>query len=59
MANYLYHLSKEYNHFYQKIPILNMEEKNDINFRVTISKKVSVLIHAGMNLLGMKVPVKM
>ena len=59
IANFLYTLSKEYNHFYQKIPILNMEEKNDINFRVTISKKVSVLIHAGMNLLGMKVPVKM
>jgi len=59
IANFLYTLSKEYNHFYQKIPILNMEEKNDINFRVTISKKVSVLIHAGMNLLGIKVPVKM
>ena len=59
IANFLYSLSKEYNHFYQKIPILNLEDKNDINFRVTISKKVSVLIKAGMNLLGINVPVKM
>ena len=59
MANYLYHLSKEYNHFYQKIPILSVDDRNDINFRVTLSKKVSVLISSGMNLLGIKVPVTM
>jgi len=59
MANYLYHLSKEYNHFYQKIPILSIDDRNDVNFRVTLSEKVSVLISSGMNLLGIKVPVKM
>ena len=59
MANYLYHLSKEYNHFYQKIPILSVDDRNDVNFRVTLSKKVGVLISAGMNLLGIKVPLTM
>ena len=59
LANYLYTLSKEYNHFYQKIPILNPEDKSDVNFRVTISEKVSLLIFKGMNLLGIKVPLKM
>jgi len=59
MANYLYHLSKEYNHFYQKIPILSVDDRNDINFRVTLSEKVGVLIRSGMNLLGIKVPVTM
>ena len=59
LANYLYALSKEYNHFYQKIPILSADTENDINFRVTISEKVSVLIFKGMNLLGIDVPIKM
>ena len=59
MANYLYHLSKEYNHFYQKIPILSVDDRNDVHFRVTLSKKVGVLISAGMNLLGIKVPLTM
>jgi arginyl-tRNA synthetase len=59
LANYLYTLSKEYNHFYQKIPILNPEDKGDVNFRVTVSEKISLLIFKGMNLLGIKVPLKM
>ena len=59
LANYIYSLAKEYNHFYQKISILNLEDKDDINFRVTISKKVSVIILNGMNLLGISVPSEM
>ena len=59
LANYLFNLAKEYNHFYQKIPILNVDNLNDINFRVSLSKKVSILIFKGMNLLGIKVPLKM
>ena len=59
LANYLYSLSKDYNHFYQKIPILSADTENDINFRVTISQKVSVLIFKGMNLLGIDMPTKM
>ena len=59
LANYLFNLAKEYNHFYQKIPILSVDNLNDVNFRVSLSKKVSVLIFKGMNLLGIKVPLKM
>ena len=59
LANYLYALSKEYNHFYQKIPILNIENPNDVRFRVTLSEKVGFLICTGMSLLGIRVPVKM
>jgi len=59
LANYLYNLSKEYNHFYQKIPILNSGSVSDTNFRVTLSVKVSVLIYKGMDLLGIKVPKRM
>ena len=59
LANYLYALSKDYNHFYQKIPILSAEDENDIHFRVSISKKVAELISNGMKLLGISVPEKM
>jgi len=59
LANYLYFLAKEYNHFYQTVRILNLEDENDMNFRVTISEKVSILLFHGMNLLGISVPEKM
>ena len=59
LANYLYSLAKAYNHFYHKNRILNLKNKNDMHFRVTISKKVSNLISSGMKLLGINVPEKM
>ncbi|MAQ31258.1 MAG: arginine--tRNA ligase [Flavobacteriales bacterium] len=58
-ANYLYNLAKNYNHFYQKHRILGLENKIDMDFRITISEKVSILISCGMNLLGVNVPKKM
>ena len=59
LANYLYSLAKTYNHFYHKNRILNLKNKNDMHFRVTISEKVSNLIASGMKLLGINVPEKM
>ena len=59
LANYIYTLAKDYNHFYQKIPILNVDDINDVYFRVTLSEKVGCLISDGMSLLGIKVPLKM
>ncbi len=59
LANYLYNLAKNYNHFYQKLRILGLENKIDMDFRITISEKVSILISCGMNLLGINVPQKM
>ena len=59
LANYLYNLAKNYNHFYQKHRILGLENKIDMDFRITISEKVSILISCGMNLLGVNVPQKM
>ena len=57
LANYIFHLSKTYNKFYQKVPILD-SSKNE-KFRLTISKKVSLIIMNGMNLLGVDVPSRM
>ncbi len=56
IANYVYDIVKEYNQFYQKIPIL--KEKNIFlkNFRLFLSKKVSEIIKDAFTLLGINVP---
>ncbi len=59
VANYTYELVKEYNSFYQAVPILaenNFEEKK---FRVQLSKKVADTIALSFGLLGIEVPDRM
>ena len=59
LANYLYELVKEYNHFYQSVSILNEEHIDTRNLRLTISTSVSKVAATGMNLLGIHVPDRM
>ena len=59
IANYLYELVKEYNHFYQSIPINKEEDVIKRNFRMTMSQCVADVISKGMSLLGIKVPNQM
>ena len=59
IANYLYELVKEYNHFYQSIPINKEEDVIKRNFRMTMSHCVGDVISKGMSLLGIKVPNQM
>lgn len=59
VANYIYDLVKEYNNFYQTIPILKEEDSAKISFRLALSKKVGTTIKSGMALLGVQVPDKM
>lgn len=59
IANYVYDLVKEYNSFYQSVPILAAENQVDKVFRVQLSKKVGDTIKAGFSLLGIDVPERM
>lgn len=59
IANYVYDLVKEYNSFYQSVPILVAENQVDKVFRVQLSKKVGDTIKAGFSLLGIDVPERM
>lgn len=59
LANYLYELVKEYNHFYQSVSILNEEHMDTRNLRLTISTSVSKVAVTGMKLLGIHVPDRM
>jgi len=59
LANYIYHLAKTYNHFYQELPILNSQESSARDFRLQLSSFVASVIKKGMKLLGIEVPERM
>ena len=59
VANYIYDLVKEYNSFYQLVPILGEQTTELRDFRVALSKKVSEVIKNGFSLLGIQVPERM
>lgn len=59
IANYTYELVKEYNSFYQAVPILGANDVIQKTFRVQLSKKVADTIAAAFALLGIAVPERM
>ncbi len=59
IANYTYDLVKEYNSFYQSVPVLGAENENEKAFRVQLSKKVGDTIKSAFGLLGIEVPERM
>lgn len=59
IANYTYELVKEYNSFYQAVPILPETNENLKKFRVQLSKKVGETIKSAFSLLGIEVPERM
>ena len=59
LANYTFELVKEYNQFYQQVPIFGTDIKQDIDFRVGLSAFVGRLIFSSMGLLGITVPERM
>ncbi|SHL27075.1 arginyl-tRNA synthetase [Flavobacterium flevense] len=59
LANYTYDLVKEYNSFYQAVPILGEADLEIKIFRVQLSKKVADTIAASFRLLGINVPERM
>ena len=59
IANYIYDLVKEYNQFYQEVPVLKESDRSTIFFRLMISSFTSSLIRKSMHLLGIDVPTRM
>jgi arginyl-tRNA synthetase len=59
IANYVYELAKEYNQFYQSIPILGESDNARLMLRVALSAAVARTLAKGMGLLGIKVPERM
>ncbi|RZJ70921.1 MAG: arginine--tRNA ligase [Flavobacterium sp.] len=59
VANFTYDLVKEYNSFYQTVPILGAEVESEKIFRTQLSKKVADIVEASFGLLGISVPERM
>jgi len=59
IANYTYDLVKEFNSFYQNVPILGADSDNAKIFRVQLSRKVAYVIKNAFALLGIDVPERM
>lgn len=59
IANYAYELAKEYNKFYQNIPIFNEADPQKLRFRIAFSEAIADTIRKAMAVLGIEVPDKM
>ncbi len=59
IANYIYDLVKEYNSFYQTVPILNNDNIDEKILRIQISEQTGFTIKKAFNLLGIEVPERM
>lgn len=55
VANYIYTLCKEYNQFYQQVPILKEENEEIRKLRLKISLQVSEILKYQLNILGIDI----
>jgi arginyl-tRNA synthetase len=59
IANYAYDLAKEYNQFYQSIPIFAEADVPRLQFRIAFSQTTAMVLKKAMGLLGIQVPERM
>jgi arginyl-tRNA synthetase len=59
IANFAFELAKEYNQFYQSIPIFAEVDRAKLLFRVALSEAVAMSLRKSMNLLGISMPERM
>lgn len=59
IARYVYELAKEYNGFYQEVPIFDVVHKDKLFFRVALSLMTGKIIRVAMDMLGIEVPERM
>lgn len=59
IANYAYELAREYNQFYQTVPVLAETDKSKRHFRLALSDVTARVIRQAMHLLGISVPERM
>ncbi len=59
IANYTYDLVKDYNSFYQSVPILGSDNLSEKIFRTQLSNQVGKTIKSAFKLLGIDVPERM
>lgn len=56
VANYSYELSESFNKFYHSCPVLQAEDEQTKNFRLTLVKAFKITLKNSLNLLGIDTP---
>lgn len=59
IANYIYDLAKEFNQFYQEIPIFKESDTETLRFRLQLCNFTRIILKNASSLLGMQMPEKM
>ena len=59
IANYIYDLAKDFNHFYQECSIMKEEDVNRREFRLQLADMTAKLLRNASGLLGISMPDKM
>jgi arginyl-tRNA synthetase len=59
LANYVYEVAKEYNHFYHDFPVMRESDERIKMFRLCLSAYAGLVIKKGFSLLGIDVPERM
>ncbi|HLD01905.1 MAG TPA: arginine--tRNA ligase [Patescibacteria group bacterium] len=59
LCMYLFDLAKAFNLFYQKVPILKADAKEQQMFRLSLTEAVGKTMHQGLHLLGITAPERM
>lgn len=59
IANFIYDLAKQFNHFYQETPIMKESDEEKRLLRLQISQLVAITIKNGLKLLGIDAPERM
>lgn len=59
VANYAYELAREYNQFYQEVPVLRETDPGKRMFRLALSELTGQVIRKALGLLGIESPEKM
>lgn len=59
IANYAYDLAKEFNQFYQSIPIFAETDQARVRFRIAFATVVGDVLNRSLGLLGIRVPERM
>jgi arginyl-tRNA synthetase len=59
IANYMYDLAKEFNQFYQEIPIFKESDPEILRFRLQLCNFTRIVLLNASSLLGMQMPEKM
>lgn len=59
IANYAFELAKEYNQYYQEVPVLRAASADETIFRIAVAEFTGQVLRKAAGLLGMEVPERM